>query len=108
MATSRARTRPKKLNTKQTVPIFREDQVEPVIEIDASRGLVESGVEKSEENARDFLSLMKMGQLSTKVRSPTNILPGISSTTGHQGRSRRQGKGRIHPNTADDREQCPV
>ena len=54
MAASRARTRPKKLNTKQTVPIFREDQVEQVIEIDASRGVVESGVEKSEENARDL------------------------------------------------------
>jgi len=48
MAASRARTRPKKLNTKQTVPIFREDQVEQVLELDASRGLVESGVEKSE------------------------------------------------------------
>jgi hypothetical protein len=59
MAASRARTRPKKLNTKQTVPIFRDDQVEQVIEIDASRGVVESGVEKSEENARDYLSLMK-------------------------------------------------
>jgi hypothetical protein len=53
MAASRARTRPKKLNTKQTVPIFREDQVEQVLELDASRGVVESGVEKSEENARD-------------------------------------------------------
>jgi hypothetical protein len=53
MAASRARTRPKKLNTKQTVPIFREDQVEQVLELDASRGIVESGVEKSEENARD-------------------------------------------------------
>ena len=64
MAASRARTRPKKLNTKQTVPIFREDQVEQVIEIDASRGIVESGVEKSEENARDGHSLMKV--MSTK------------------------------------------
>jgi hypothetical protein len=54
MAASRARTRPKKLNTKQTVPIFREDQVEQVLELDASRGLIESGVEKSEENASDF------------------------------------------------------
>src|SRR5256714_2016005 len=53
MAASRARTRPKKLNTKQTVPIFREDQVEQVLDLDASRGIVESGVEKSEENARD-------------------------------------------------------
>ena len=57
MAASRARTRPKKLNTKQTVLIFREDQVEQVLELDASRGLIESGVEKSEENARDFHSL---------------------------------------------------
>jgi hypothetical protein len=59
MAASRARTRPKKLNTKQTVPIFREDQVEQILEFDASRGVVESGVEKSEENARDFYSLTK-------------------------------------------------
>lgn len=59
MAASRARTRPKKLNTKQTVPIFREDQVEQVLELDASRGVVESGVEKSEENARDSLSLTR-------------------------------------------------
>jgi hypothetical protein len=63
MAASRARTRPKKLNTKQTVPIFREDQVEQVLELDASRGLIESGVEKSEENARDFDSLTD--QMST-------------------------------------------
>ena len=44
-------TRPKKLNPKQNVQIFREDQVEQ-IDYDAIRGTVETGVEKNEESVR--------------------------------------------------------
>jgi enhancer of polycomb-like protein len=45
-------TRPKKLTPKQNVHIFREEQVETLIEFDAAvaRGLVETGVEKAEES----------------------------------------------------------
>lgn len=42
-------TRPKKLTPKQNVQIFREEQVEVVIDLDTGRGPVETGVEKAEE-----------------------------------------------------------
>ncbi len=42
-------TRPKKLNAKQTVQIFREDQVDSLLDADASRTTIETGVEKAEE-----------------------------------------------------------
>lgn len=42
-------TRPKKLNAKQNVQIFREEQVE-LIDYDATRGIIETGVEKNEES----------------------------------------------------------
>lgn len=42
-------TRPKKLNAKQNVPIFREDQVEPLVDYDLQRAAIETGVEKAEE-----------------------------------------------------------
>jgi hypothetical protein len=42
-------TRPKKLNAKQNVQIFREDQVDSLIDADASRTTIETGVEKGEE-----------------------------------------------------------
>lgn len=47
---SRARaTRPKKLNAKQNVQIFREDQVDSLIDYDSQRAVIETGVEKAEE-----------------------------------------------------------
>lgn len=42
-------TRPKKLNAKQNVQIFREDQVESLIDYDSQRAQIETGVEKAEE-----------------------------------------------------------
>ena len=42
-------TRPKKLNAKQNVQIFREDQVEPQPDYDSQRAQIETGVEKAEE-----------------------------------------------------------
>jgi len=50
MAASRSRaTRPKKLNAKQNVQIFREDQVDSLIDFDLQRAAIETGVEKAEE-----------------------------------------------------------
>ncbi len=45
----RVGTRPKKLNTKQNVPIFRETQVE-LIDSDPTRTDIDTGVEKAEAN----------------------------------------------------------
>lgn len=42
-------TRPKKLNAKQNVQIFREDQVDSLIDYDSQRAAIETGVEKAEE-----------------------------------------------------------
>ena len=42
-------TRPKKLNPKQNVQIFREEQVE-IIEYDSAHATIETGVEKNEES----------------------------------------------------------
>jgi len=53
MAASRSRaTRPKKLNAKQNVQIFREDQVDSLIDYDSQRAAIETGVEKAEEAVR--------------------------------------------------------
>ena len=50
------RTRPKKLNSKQNVAIFRDSQIEGTLqEIDtAQRSAIETGVEKAEEAVRVF------------------------------------------------------
>lgn len=50
-------TRPKKLTPKQNVQIFREEQVETIIDVDTGRGQVETGVEKAEESVCDFVDL---------------------------------------------------
>ena len=42
-------TRPKKLNSKQNVQIFREDQIESLADYDSQRAAIETGVEKAEE-----------------------------------------------------------
>jgi hypothetical protein len=42
-------TRPKKLNSKQNVQIFREDQIESLPDFDSQRAAIETGVEKAEE-----------------------------------------------------------
>lgn len=41
--------RPKKLLAKAVVSIFREDQVDTLVEFDSLRGNIETGVEKAEE-----------------------------------------------------------
>lgn len=43
-------TRPKKLNSKQNVQIFREDQVDSLADYDTQRSTIETGVEKAEES----------------------------------------------------------
>lgn len=43
-------TRPKKLNAKQNVPIFREDQVDSLVDYDLQRAAIDTGVEKAEES----------------------------------------------------------
>ena len=43
-------TRPKKLTPKQNVQIFREEQIETLIDVDTGRGQIETGVEKAEES----------------------------------------------------------
>ena len=43
---------PKKLNAKQNVQIFREDQVDSLIDYDSQRAAIETGVEKAEEAVR--------------------------------------------------------
>ena len=50
-------TRPKKLNAKQNVQIFREDQVESLIDYDSQRAQIETGVEKAEESVSSTLAL---------------------------------------------------
>lgn len=53
--TSRS-TRPKKLTAKQNVPIFREEQVDNINDVDAIRNQVETGVEKAEESVSTYLT----------------------------------------------------
>jgi len=48
-------TRPKKLTPKQSVHIFREEQVDATNDIDAVRNQVETGVEKGEESVSTHL-----------------------------------------------------
>jgi hypothetical protein len=43
-------TRPKKLNAKQSVQIFRESQIESLADYDTQRTAIETGVEKAEES----------------------------------------------------------
>jgi len=51
MALGGRATRPKKLNAKQNVQIFREEQVtRDLIDYDAARLTIETGVEKNEES----------------------------------------------------------
>lgn len=47
-------TRPKKLTPKHNVPIFREEQVDSINDIDAIRDKVETGVEKAEESVSTY------------------------------------------------------
>ena len=54
-------TRPKKLNSKQNLPIFRESQVE-LVEYDGLPSIVETGVEKSEQDVSDtVLTVPRIG-----------------------------------------------
>ncbi|KAK5106496.1 Enhancer of polycomb-like protein 1 [Lithohypha guttulata] len=59
--TSRS-TRPKKLTAKQNVPIFREEQVDNINDVDAIRNQVETGVEKAEESEYHLQQAIKASQ----------------------------------------------
>jgi hypothetical protein len=49
------RTRPKKLTSKASIPIVREDQIDVIDEeVQATLQQVETGVEKAEESVRVF------------------------------------------------------
>jgi enhancer of polycomb-like protein len=51
------RTRPKKLTSKASIPIVREDQIDFIDEdVQAALQQVETGVEKAEESVGVFLS----------------------------------------------------
>ncbi|KAF7846306.1 hypothetical protein BT93_L4637 [Corymbia citriodora subsp. variegata] len=55
-------TRPKKLTPKQNVYIFREEQVDSLNDVDATRGPVETGVDKSEESEYHLQQAIKASQ----------------------------------------------
>lgn len=71
MSHTRARaTRPKKLNSKQNVQIFREDQIESLADYETQRTAIDTGVEKAEEAVSalfTFLSLLLLVAVSTSV-----------------------------------------
>lgn len=49
------RTRPKKLTSKASIPIVREDQIDAIDEdVQSALQQVETGVEKAEESVRIF------------------------------------------------------
>jgi enhancer of polycomb-like protein len=51
------RTRPKKLTSKASIPIVREDQIETINEeVQAALQQIETGVEKAEESVSTFAS----------------------------------------------------
>lgn len=72
-------TRPKKLNAKQNVQIFREDQVDQLIDFDTGRGAIETGVEKAEESVCPSVPKCSFGcffpTFSRRHRSLVNKTP---------------------------------
>ena len=62
-------TRPKKLNPKQNVQIFREEQVE-IVEYDSAHATIETGVEKNEESVSFALCSIPLscGQSNRRIR----------------------------------------
>ncbi|ETI28498.1 hypothetical protein G647_00947 [Cladophialophora carrionii CBS 160.54] len=57
-------TRPKKLNSKQNVQIFREDQVESLPDYDTQRSAIETGVEKAEESEYHLQQAIKASEVA--------------------------------------------
>ncbi|EXJ79605.1 hypothetical protein A1O3_07884 [Capronia epimyces CBS 606.96] len=57
-------TRPKKLNAKQNVPIFREDQVDSLVDYDLQRAAIDTGVEKAEESEYHLQQAIKAAEAS--------------------------------------------
>lgn len=56
------RTRPKKLTSKASIPIVREDQIDAIDEdVQSALQQVETGVEKAEESVRVLLSFSSPG-----------------------------------------------
>ncbi|OAP59530.1 hypothetical protein AYL99_06828 [Fonsecaea erecta] len=62
MSTRGRATRPKKLNSKQNVQIFREDQVDPPSDYDIQRAAIETGVEKAEESEYHLQQAIKASE----------------------------------------------
>ncbi|OAL22787.1 hypothetical protein AYO22_06695 [Fonsecaea multimorphosa] len=62
MSTRGRATRPKKLNSKQNVQIFREDQVDPISDYDTQRAAIETGVEKAEESEYHLQQAIKASE----------------------------------------------
>ncbi|KIW35470.1 uncharacterized protein PV07_02166 [Cladophialophora immunda] len=62
MSTRGRATRPKKLNSKQNVQIFREDQVDPPSDYDTQRAAIETGVEKAEESEYHLQQAIKASE----------------------------------------------
>lgn len=67
-------TRPKKLNPKQNVQIFREEHVE-LFDYDAARAFIETGVEKSEESVSPNQSQRRICLVSRIFLAPGSKQP---------------------------------
>ncbi|EXJ85399.1 hypothetical protein A1O1_05763 [Capronia coronata CBS 617.96] len=63
-------TRPKKLNAKQNVPIFREDQVDSLVDYDLQRAAIETGVEKAEESEYHLQQAIKAAEANKADTKP--------------------------------------
>ncbi|KIW90358.1 uncharacterized protein Z519_09003 [Cladophialophora bantiana CBS 173.52] len=64
MSTRGRATRPKKLNSKQNVQIFREDQVDPPSDYETQRAAIETGVEKAEESEYHLQQAIKASEIA--------------------------------------------
>lgn len=71
-------TRPKKLNAKQNVQIFREDQVESLIDYDSQRAQIETGVEKAEEAVSFSPSPLRHAAVALLVFLPSVLFSQLS------------------------------
>jgi hypothetical protein len=61
------RTRPKKLTSKASIPIVREDQIDAIDEdVQSALQQVETGVEKAEESVRIFLFFSSLREFMSR------------------------------------------
>ncbi|KIV80515.1 hypothetical protein PV11_08009 [Exophiala sideris] len=64
MSRAQRTTRPKKLGPKVSVQIFREDQVDSLIDYDSQRAAIETGVEKAEESEYHLQQAIKASEIA--------------------------------------------